>query len=662
MKPSTGDSFWRPATATIVACVLGFALADFAILLFRVPEMLLPSHWEGLAVLAASALVFYLFIGFCYLVFLLVLKVVSGLFRRRPGGRALALGAVVSGPLFLMTVKWLQRHILGTYLSLKSFLFLLPLAIGVVALVLGEGFMLLLFDRLGSGAAGKISRLPRPRLTALSMLVFLAVALLAGPEINVLGVFSEKDQRRVAKERMPENPVPAPPGSPNIVVVAIECLRSDSFSPETAPFLWELSRKSCYFDRYYVAAPATRPSVTSFFTSLYPVQHGCYNMAGGTTAGGGKMVTKVPEDVASLPRILQDHGYRTVMVTSNALTMDHAFGFERNFHRFDAAEPYKFRFPHLEYMNGFRFIRSMLGFFRVFKVLFFSPEHSTTYFDGPRLNKTVFRELERPDKRPFFLYVHYIEPHSPYYLHPYRAFQLNLYIPSKREDVLKAYRSEIRAVDEVVKKLYSYLERKGLLDNTYLFITADHGEEFYDHGNWGHGKTLFPEVLHVPAILVPPPKERKAVKIEEVVDAVDVAPTIVELCGLEAPDSWEGESLLPLIPGRASKLAPGGADRSLTAFSQFDDGHSFLASAVMDSMLVVFRIAGDRKRVMLFDLKADPGAKHDIFATAGDAGRRMAKLLENELELLRERSVSREEGETPDEQLMEQLKTLGYIE
>jgi arylsulfatase A-like enzyme len=330
---------------------------------------------------------------------------------------------------------------------------------------------------------------------------------------------------------------------------------------------------------------------------------------------------------------------------------------------------------------GFRILNLSLSGWRVFKVILFPPEHSRLYFDSPRVNKTIKRELTKhasgEDDRPFLLYAHYVEPHTPYYHHPYPAMQLNLYSASRRGGILDAYRSEIKAVDRAIADLCSFLEENGLLDNTYLFITADHGEEFYDHKDWGHGKSLYPEIIGVPAMLVLPRGGRVAKRVDSVVENIDVMPTFAELAGVPAPLHWEGRSLVAFFAAEAegAEGAETTAEEAGVAFSQFCDErlHSW-ASAVAGGWQVIFRepiqnleLSGEERRqgrrTLLFDLAEDPLAKQNLYGNGTERESELVALLDSTLVRLEATAhIFRGEEEKIDPKLREQFKALGYIQ
>jgi arylsulfatase A-like enzyme len=305
-----------------------------------------------------------------------------------------------------------------------------------------------------------------------------------------------------------------------------------------------------------------------------------------------------------------------------------------------------------------------------------------TYFDAPRINATVKRELTRRmanrDTRPFLLYVHYIEPRSPYYRHPYRPVQINLYWPGQVGSIMASYREEIRAVDGAIRDLYGFLAQKGLLENTYIFVTADHGEEFYDHGGWGHGKSLYPEMLGVPGILVGPPDRGAPLRYDHIVESIDILPTFADLAGIPAPRYVEGKSLVSLVGCGVSSGAPAGygmAGGREYAFSQFDDEHDFWwASATTKGWQIIYREPThlgrtsprerrERRTVMLFDLANDPKAQRNLHGQGLDIEARLMTALDRETQRLEAIApVFSGEGKEVDPELLDQLRTLGYIQ
>jgi arylsulfatase len=665
----------------LFAVLLGFFLGEVAVLIARAPGLLRPNHLGGLGALLVSAATLYVAAGVYLVLFYVMVRVISSVFRLRLTSWAAALVTVVAAFPFIILQHGLQERMLGKWMAPSSPRFYVPTAISLAILVA----ILILIGLATKGAREAprwLKRLTGGRsLTAIAFVVFIAYALLSKVPINVLGLFPEEVERMSRMEYRTGVAGEAAPDSPNFIVLKIEAFRWDEFTAQNAPFLWRLAEQNVWFKDYYVVASATRASVTSFFTSLYPVQHGSYDqpLVGRNREEMVIRSVAVAESIQTVPKLLREHGYHTIEITSNDATMDRMFGFEEVFNRFDSIEPYRFRVPSLDPFESYGFLKKYTPYWRVLKIIVTSPEHSWTYFDAPRVNATVKRELEnrlaRGDERPFFLYVHYMEPHSPYYRHPYQAVHLNLYAPDRRESILEGYRSEIKAVDRSIADLYAFLDQSGMLDNTYLFISADHGEEFYDHGKWGHGKSVYPEVVKVPALLVAPAGKRSMRWVTETVENIDILPTFADLAGIPPWRFWQGRSLVPFITDDPETEPDTTEDTEETAFSQFNDARLyFWAGAVKHDWQVIFREPGRQKadayaprkedrRIMLFNLAADPLAKNDLHGQGLEVEEELVKALEDHLGFLEATAHLFRGKETEvDKDRLEQLKALGYIQ
>lgn len=648
----------------IFATLFSFFLVEIVLLIIQTPGLLKFKHMLSLFRLIMSCLILYIGIAFIYLFFLLLIIFINKIFRLRLTGRATAIITLVLGPFFLIIHQTLQKLILGDFISQGSALFFLPSAITFVLLIIALYIFSLIRDKQDMPPEFIKVFFSYPRIVLTAGFLFILFALFLGSRSNVLGIFNADEERNMEMEKHLDHIQSAKPEAPNFIVLTIECFRSDEFNSENCPFLWELAQDNIYFSRYYVVSAATRPSVTSFFTSLYPIQHGCYNLALDSAMNNNISTFKVSEDVDSIPERFQQEGYHTIMVTSNNICMDPAYGFENVYYKFDAINPYQFAFPSFELFYGFQFLRRYLRHSRLFKFVVFSPEHSTVYFDARRLNRTIMREFPLNHDRPFFLYVHYIEPHSPYYYHPYKPMQLNIYSPRNVNKMLGAYRSEIRAADMAISDIFNFFNKLGLLDNTYIFITGDHGEEFHDHMKWGHGKQLFPETIHVPGILVLPGDKRYSKRVDNVVENIDIPVTFAELAGITPAESWQGESLVPLFDEEATSASNNQKEGvKEIALSQFDDGYTFKASAIMGKYQIIFIGWPKIKETLLFDLSDDQHAKENMAGHEVELEVVLTELLHNALMRL-EGSSQKYQGkaqEIVDKEQLERLRSLGYI-
>ncbi|MFQ5458522.1 MAG: sulfatase [Myxococcota bacterium] len=308
----------------------------------------------------------------------------------------------------------------------------------------------------------------------------------------------------------------------NLLIISVDTLRADhlgyaGYARDTSPNIDALAGKGVVFDHVMAQSGSTWPSLTTIMTSLHPVIHG-------VRANGMRYDEKYP----MLPELLKREGYATAGFLANA-------------------SPAVWR--------GVDLVRS--GFGR---------DESVTY-------EAITWLKENADKR-FFAWVHLLGPHAPYappvgfddFGSPYdgeftgqvRELQR---IFTERLDLSEAdlahlvslYDGAIAYTDNLISMLLHTLEQLGLMSNTLIVFTADHGEELYGHDYYfEHTASLYESVLHVPLIFRFPDGLGAGEVDSTLVQSLDIAPTIVDYLGLESPSSFEGESLLPLV----------GADRS----------------------------------------------------------------------------------------------------
>lgn len=342
--------------------------------------------------------------------------------------------------------------------------------------------------------------------------------------IVIIGTITLVTQLAWAKRK----PEPAKGGNDqfNVILISLDTLRLDyvglygqPFS--TSPFLDRLSKESLWFRECIVQAPWTLASHMSMLTSQYPSVHNV-NVA----------EAKLSPDKLMIQKYLLEQGWRTVGIYSNPFLGGY-FGF------IDGFEIYKF-----------------VGM-----------DH------GFQSTEEVMKWLENPSsKQPFFLFLHYNDPHIPYgapeqYLKLFDpdyegtmtgatkdivAFVRKPLPERDLEHVRNLYRGEVRYLDHQLKTLFEALKDHGLYDETLIVITADHGEEFKEHGKLEHNDTMYDELLRVPLLIKTPKSLKLKPKIiDHQVKNIDIAPTILTVLELPIPpNTMQGDSLLPLIKGK----------------------------------------------------------------------------------------------------------------
>lgn len=360
---------------------------------------------------------------------------------------------------------------------------------------------------------------------------------------------------------------------PNVVVILVDTLRADhlptyGYPRATAPFLSALASQGVVFDNAWSTSSWTAPATASLFTSLYPQEHGVVlglDHEAGARVDGRRLVNRIPAAVETLAEMFEGAGYLTLGVSDNA-HVSRETGFDQGFDEFESA----------------------------------------TGATAERLHKWVRDHRARmAAQQPYFLYVHYVEPHEPYLPREpwYSEFARDGRAHPTHAKFVDAYDSEIRSLDDGLARLYRAC---GWAQDTVVIVTSDHGEEFGDHGGGGHAHTLYSEVLRVPLVVhgLPGAVPRR---VDEPVSLVDVLPTLRDLVGLPADPRAEGVSLLDLARGGGQ-----GFDRPLFAhLVQFETGRIWEAT-----------LQGEWKRVLLkpgapqlFNLADDPREERDLSET-----------------------------------------------
>jgi choline-sulfatase len=365
---------------------------------------------------------------------------------------------------------------------------------------------------------------------------------------------------------------------PNVVVILVDTLRADhlpfhGYARDTAPFLTRLAAKGVVFDRAWSTSGWTAPATASLLTSLYPQQHGLVRPPDPARS----QANRIPQGAETIARAMRRAGYRTFGVSDNALVSP-ALGFDEGFDVFEAS----------------------VG------------------ASAERVNKWIRdHRAEMNASAPYFLYVHYMEPHEPYLPHQpwYRVFSNDGAAPEARpRHFVAAYDSEIRALDDSLARLHRAM---GWDEGTILVVTSDHGEEFGDHGAGGHAHSLYSELLHVPLVFHASDGRFTSRHVAEPVSLVDVLPTLRALLGLPPGARDEGQSLRGLLEGRDE-----GFDRPLFAhLQQFATGRVWNAT-----------LAGEWKRIeltpgtpLLFNLADDPREQHALPVDAPGLGAQEAE-------------------------------------
>ncbi len=452
-------------------------------------------------------------------------------------------------------------------------------------------------------------------------------------------------------------------GRPNVLLLVIDTARADRFSfngyPRlTAPEIGSLGSEGAIYEQAYTPAPWTLPAHASLFTGLFPSSHG---------ADSGHL--RLDDEFRTLAESFHDAGYRTLGYAANPW-VGRQYGLDQGFDTYE------------EIWKNTRGEQEDAG--------------------AAALNDKVERFLSWREgnaaarDQPFFIFVNYLEPHLPYnppeparsrFLSPgtdhaaverlrhFRHPDEVKYVlgmgglePGDLKVLSDLYDGEISYIDRRVGELGAFLRSRGLLDDTVLVITSDHGEAIGDHGFLDHKMSVFQELLKVPLVVRYPGRVRAGQRITEPVMLQDLFPTLLGLAGIPleegaAHGAGAHESLvLPGIrglrhEGSRAAPAPGGpasgavasgeapADPGSVLVSEFARPIQFLEIiqerfpevriAAWDRALVAYQVGGEKLhwasdgRHRLYDLVRDPGEATDLAAARPDRVRALAAEVES---------------------------------
>ncbi|MFO0417121.1 MAG: sulfatase [Pseudomonadota bacterium] len=304
---------------------------------------------------------------------------------------------------------------------------------------------------------------------------------------------------------------------PNVLFLMLDTLRADHLSGygyerQTSPVLDRFAQENLKASFAISAAPWTPASVASMLTGLYPTSHRMMPPNDRDIAKRG--LAKLADSLDTMPEIFKGLGYKTAAVSPNPwITKE--FGYAQGFDQF----------YFLEKKPASKIIES-----------------ARKIFDG---------WAKDGGKDPFFLYLHFLDPHDPYEPLPGydTKFTGNLtrspfsYSPEMQRDI-NLYDGEINYLDTELGKLFEMLRERKLYDDLVIVIVSDHGEQFMEHGEVRHGRLLYNEEVHVPLMLKTGRAEDRGRVIDHTVSTVDILPTLLDLLGKERPQDLPGASLL----------------------------------------------------------------------------------------------------------------------
>jgi choline-sulfatase len=399
-----------------------------------------------------------------------------------------------------------------------------------------------------------------------------------------------------------------PQVAPSVLLISVDTLRADHLSCYgyrrlKTPNIDGIASEGTLFSAVDSQIPLTLPSHISLFTSTYPFY-------GGIEDNGEKL----PAHAVTLATLLKSRGYKTAAF-AGGFVLDSRFGLNQGFDVYDSP-------------------------FDLHK------EKTTDAGDIKRLGEDVVRSaiewLTANSGRPFFMFVHLYDLHTPYNLPP-----------ADRARLGGGYDGELQYVDEQVGRLWEFLSQQGLLRETLVVLTSDHGEGLGEHGEGTHGYFVYQSTLWVPLIFHwPAGPVRFPPRVEAAAGLIDVAPTILQFLSIPQPAQFQGRSLLDLLKGKADPARRAVYSESLYGYRHF--GTSALWSLRLGRYKYI-----EAPRREFYDLAEDPNETNNLYTQK----RSLALAAREQLLALRARFHQEHvsEGAALDPEVVARLSSLGYV-
>ncbi|MDF1565089.1 MAG: sulfatase [Deltaproteobacteria bacterium] len=434
---------------------------------------------------------------------------------------------------------------------------------------------------------------------------------------------------------------------PNVVLVVTDTLRADSTGPwggpeGATPHLDAFAAEAVRFENFYANAAWTRPAVSTLLTGQQPGRHGVQHK-----------VDPLPSEGPNLAEAFRKAGYATAASVTN-VNLAPDFGFERGF------SAYRYHAPsrplgaegaaqRLSVINVARLIQERLSDALVVERF---------YGEGPTITRDALALVDELGDGPFFLWVHYMDPHDPYVERPWNGKGVAR-VRTPEPEISQApylrglYQGEVTYWDAAFGDLMKGLEERGLLETTVVAMTADHGEEFADHGGFWHGRTLFEEQVRVPLLVRLAGGEQGGTTRRDPAAQIDVTPTLLALAGVALPPEMDGVPLLAETPPEPRPV-----------LMEEDHDGAVLTGLYWDGLKLVKANEGNPNglpALAVYDLAADPGEARPLAADDPRVAE-LQSVLEGHLAGRPPPKKKSGEAVEVDAALEEDLRALGYVQ
>ena len=429
---------------------------------------------------------------------------------------------------------------------------------------------------------------------------------------------------------------------PSVLLITVDTLRGDqlgSFGNASiqTPHLDAFAKQGARFFNYQIQEPQTNPSHAAIFTGMYPPSNGVRI----------HMIDKLPDSLATLATVFKDSGYRTAGLYSWMSFDPQYCNFQRGFDVYTDLTVNKPRIldnPAIAQMSAaYRTAEQYLAVAKAVDRVGGLNDNVEGAAKGRAdiTTDAAIAQLRSFSGNPFFMWLHYFDPHYPYeppgnfatmydpsYTGKFNANMatiqaiINGQIDPKGQDLerlISLYQGEISYLDSQIGRLFAAIDELGLRDQVVVAISGDHGESFADHtlfviGNdFFHPRSLYNDESRVPFLLRFPPRVPANTIVHAPAQAIDVFATLLDLAGISVPRQSQGKSLVPLMSGSDTGV-------SRESFALMPD-YTFTSIVVPGWKLIQNNATGQRR---LYDLSSDPGEQHDVLHVYTDLADRLA--------------------------------------
>jgi arylsulfatase A-like enzyme len=496
--------------------------------------------------------------------------------------------------LLIAFLLWLLMRVVprarssGLALIVFSFISVLSL----LSLLIGSRVHIAALALLAAGIGVQVARFgqphgemlaPRMRRSALAMIAVVMVSALA---TSVVGKSRE--------QRLLEDRPAARAGAPNVLFVVLDCVRAAStslhgYALPTTPKLQEWASRGVVFETAIATAPWTLPSHASMFTGRWPHEL------------SSSWLRPLDETYPTIAEAFRDQGYQTGALTANYFYTTRETGLARGFTHFEA-RPVSVQQVLLSSVIGQELHEVVAGY---------SIAERASHRLNARVMTTKALDWIGDAKQPFFLFMNYYDAHKPYRFDEAEGVAFEV-----RGDGRRAYDAALATMDEQLDRLLRELEQKGVLRNTIVVVTSDHGETFGSHGLRGHGHSLYLDVLHVPLVVIHPQLVPAGRRVKQPVSLRNIPATLAVLAqldkrfeGVALSEYWNGNHIDADRSPVLSEVWPGRND--LPKNQPASRGE--MVSLVRDTLHYIRNADG---REELYNLARDPNELQNLAATA----------------------------------------------